>query len=145
MKKMRILLLLCVLALHADAQKYTIKGYITNTDLARNIVVTRYRDLWQIEKAFRISKTDLQIRPIYHRRRDRIESHICISFMAYLMYKELERLLMSNNQKTSVEKAIEQINKIYEILIPGDNGSQSTFRPHNNPLQQKIIEIISSS
>jgi len=140
------------ISISIDYQKYDndrkwdgIKGYITNTDLARNIVVTRYRDLWQIEKAFRISKTDLQIRPIYHRRRDRIESHICISFMAYLMYKELERLLMSNNQKTSVEKAIEQINKIYEILIPGDNGSQSTFRPHNNPLQQKIIEIISSS
>jgi hypothetical protein len=122
-----------------------IKGYITNTDLARELVVTRYRDLWHIEKAFRISKTDLQIRPIYHRRKDRIESHICISFMAYLMYKELERLLMGNNLKTSVEKAIEQINKIYEIIIPGDDGSQSTFRPHNNPLQQKIIEIISSS
>ena len=140
------------ISISIDYQKYDndrkwdgIKGYITNTDLARELVVTRYRDLWHIEKAFRISKTDLQIRPIYHRRKDRIESHICISFMAYLMYKELERLLMGNNLKTSVEKAIEQINKIYEIIIPGDDGSQSTFRPHNNPLQQKIIEIISSS
>ena len=65
--------------------------------------------------------------------------------MAYMMYKELERLLMGNNMKTSVEKAIEQINKIYEIIIPGDDGSQSIFRPHNNTLQQKIIEIIGSS
>lgn len=135
-----------------DYQKYNndckwdgIKGYITNTDLASELVVTRYRDLWQIEKAFRISKTDLQIRPIYHRRRDRIESHICISFMAYLMYKELERLLLESNLKLSVEKSIEQINKIYEIMIPGDDGSQSTFRPLNNPLQQKIMEIISQS
>lgn len=134
-----------------DYQKYDndrkwdgIKGYITNTDLARELVVTRYRDLWQIERAFRISKTDLQIRPIYHRRRDRIESHICISFMAYLMYKELERLIMGNNLQISVEKAIEQINKIYEIIIPEDDGSQSTFRPHNNHLQQVIIELVSS-
>jgi transposase len=140
------------ISISIDYQKYDndrkwdgIKGYVTNTDLTRELVVNRYRDLWQIEKAFRISKTDLQIRPVYHRRRDRIESHICISFMAYMMYKELERLLMGNNLKTSVEKAIEQINKIYEIIIPGDDGSQSTFRPHNNPLQQKIIEIISSS
>lgn len=137
------------ISISIDYQKYDndkkwdgIKGYITNTDLARELVVTRYRDLWQIERAFRISKTDLQIRPIYHRRRDRIESHICISFMAYLMYKELERLIMGNNLQTSVEKAIEQINKIYEIIIPGDDGSQSTFRPHNNQLQQKIIELV---
>ncbi len=89
------------LTINIDYQKYDndrkwdgIKGYITNTDLSNDLVVTRYRDLWQIERAFRISKTDLQIRPVYHRRRDRIESHICISFMAYLMYKELERLLM---------------------------------------------------
>ena len=105
------------LTINIDYQKYDndrkwdgIKGYITNTDLSNDLVVTRYRDLWQIERAFRISKTDLQIRPVYHRRRDRIESHICISFMAYLMYKELERLLMGSNLKTSVEKAIEQVN-----------------------------------
>ena len=61
------------------------------------------------------------------------------------MYKELERLLHVNNLKTSVEKAIEQINKIFEIIIPGDDGSQSSFRPHNNPLQQRIIVLISSS
>jgi transposase len=89
------------LTISIDYQKYDndrkwdgIKGYITNTDLSNDLVVTRYRDLWQIERAFRISKTDLQIRPVYHRRRDRIEFHKCISFMAYLMYKELERLLM---------------------------------------------------
>lgn len=140
------------ISISIDYQKYDndrkwdgIKGYVTNTDLSRELVVTRYRDLWQIEKAFRISKTDLQIRPVYHRRRDRIESHICISFMAYLMYKELERLLYTNNLKTSVEKAIEQINKIYEIIIPCDDGSQSSFRPHNNLLQQRIIDLISSS
>ena len=98
-----------------------------------------------LHKLFRKSETDLQIRSVYHRRRDRIESHICISFMAYLMYKELERLLHVNNLKTSVEKAIEQINKIFEIIIPGDDGSQSSFRPHNNPLQQRIIVLISSS
>lgn len=140
------------ISISIDYQKYDndrkwdgIKGYITNTDLTREKVVTRYRELWQIERAFRISKTDLQIRPIYHRRRNRIEAHICISFMAYLMYKELDRLLMEKNLKTSVEKAIEQINKIYEIIIPCDDGNLSTFRPHNNPLQQKIIEMISSA
>jgi len=140
------------ISISIDYQKYEndkkwdgIKGYITNTDLERDAVVSRYRELWQIERAFRISKTDLQIRPIYHRRRDRIESHICISFMSYLMYKELERLFINNNLKISVAKAIEQINKIYEIIIPTADGGQTTFRPQNNHIQQKIYDMIGLS
>jgi len=140
------------ISISIDYQKYEndrkwdgIKGYITNTDLERGTVVSRYRELWHIERAFRISKTDLQIRPIYHRRRNRIESHICISFMSYLMYKELQRLLINKNLNISVGKAIDQINKIYEIIIPTTNGGQKTFRPQNNPFQQNIIDMICQS
>ena len=46
-----------------------------------------------MKKAFRMSKTNLRIRPIYHRLRHRIEAHICISFTAYCIYKEMERIL----------------------------------------------------
>ena len=70
-----------------------LKGYVTNSKLSDKQVIENYKNLWQIEKAFRMSKTDLRIRPIYHRLRDRIESHICISFTAYSVYKELERIL----------------------------------------------------
>ena len=140
------------ISISIDYQKYEndrkwdgIKGYITNTDLERGTVVSRYRELWHIERAFRISKTDLQIRPIYHRRRNRIESHICISFMSYLMYKELQRLLINKNLNISVAKAIDQINKIYEIIIPTTNGVQKTFRPQNNLIQQKIIDVMCQS
>lgn len=83
-----------------DYQKYTeeerwdgLKGYLTNSHLEAKAVIENYNQLWQIEKAFRISKTDLRIRPIYHRLKDRIEAHICIAFVAYTIYKELERLL----------------------------------------------------
>jgi transposase len=62
-----------------------LKGYITNTNLAKDEIIENYQHLWQIEKAFRISKTDLKIRPIYHRLQRRIEAHICISFVAYKM------------------------------------------------------------
>ena len=70
-----------------------LKGYITNTNLSKGKTIGNYSQLWQIEKAFRISKTDLRIRPIYHRIKERIEAHICICFTAYAIYKELERLL----------------------------------------------------
>lgn len=67
-----------------------LKGYITNSKLSGKMILENYAQLWHIEKAFRISKTDLRIRPIYHRLKHRIEAHICIAFTAYSIYKELE-------------------------------------------------------
>jgi transposase len=75
-----------------------LKGYITNTKLSDKQVIDNYKKLWHIEKAFRMSKTDLRIRPIYHRLKHRIEAHICIAFTAYSIYKELERVLTKRNQ-----------------------------------------------
>lgn len=59
--------------------------------------------LWQIEKTFRITKTDLRIRPIYHYKRWRIEAHICIAFAACKVYKELERQLEIKKSAMSAE------------------------------------------
>lgn len=94
-----------------------LKGYITNTDLDKDSVIENYRHLWKIEKAFRISKHDLKIRPIYHRKQDRIEAHIIICFTAYKIYKELERILEIKGAKLSPEKAIEIAKTIYSIKI----------------------------
>ena len=105
-----------------DYQKYEadsvwdgLKGYITNTRLPKKEVIGNYSQLWQVEKAFRISKTDLRIRPIYHRLKERIEAHICICFTAYAIYKELERLLKVNQIDMSAEKAIELIRDIRQL------------------------------
>jgi transposase len=99
----------------ADSIWDGLKGYITNTNLSRKKVIINYSQLWQVEKAFRISKTDLRIRPIYHRLQNRIEAHICICFTAYAIYKELERLLKKNYIGLSAEKAIEQIKEIRQL------------------------------
>jgi transposase len=100
---------------NADSVWDGLKGYVTNTHLSRKDVITNYSQLWHVEKAFRISKTDLRIRPIYHRIKERIEAHICICFTAYALYKELERLLKLNNIELSPEKAIEQIKEIRQL------------------------------
>lgn len=67
------------------------------------------------EKAFRISKTDLRIRPVYHRLRNRVEAHICVCFAAYSVYKELERLLHLNKIDLSPEKVINEIKEIRQL------------------------------
>ncbi|MCF6360503.1 MAG: transposase [Cyclobacteriaceae bacterium] len=100
-----------------DAQWDGLKGYQTNTKLAMEKVIENYQHLWRIEKAFRISKTDLKIRPIYHRVQIRIESHICLSFVAYKVYKELERQLDEKNAGMSPEKAIDIAKSIYKIKV----------------------------
>jgi transposase len=92
-----------------------LKGYITNSSLSPDQIIDNYGHLWQIEKAFRISKTDLKIRPIYHRLINRIEAHICVSFMAYSIYKELEKRLKENGTPFSVKKACEIVKNIYQI------------------------------
>lgn len=92
-----------------------LKGYVTNTELTKEQIIGNYGQLWQIEKAFRISKTDLRIRPIYHRIKERIEAHLCICFCAYKVYKELERLLNQNNVALSPEKAIIEINHLQQL------------------------------
>lgn len=108
-----------------------LKGYMTNTHLSRNDVIENYGQLWQVEKAFRISKTDLRIRPIYHRLKERIEAHICICFTAYAIYKELERSLKANKINISAEKAIEQIREIRQL--------QYTL-PKSRRIKNKILQ-----
>lgn len=98
-----------------DAAWDGLKGYITNSNLSKEEIIENYQHLWQIEKAFRIAKTDLKIRPVYHRIQPRIEAHICISFVAYKVYKELERQLYELNATLSPEKAIEIAKTIYQI------------------------------
>ena len=83
--------------------------------LSPKSIVENYRHLWQIEKAFRISKTDLRIRPVYHYRRKRIEAHICIAFVAYTIYKELERILEKHNAGFSPKRAAELTHNMYQL------------------------------
>lgn len=82
-----------------------LKGYITNTKLTHQQIIDSYNNLWHIEKAFRMSKTDLRVRPIYHRLRHRIEAHICIAFIGYCIYKELERILYKEKSNALIKES----------------------------------------
>jgi transposase len=70
-----------------------IKGYYTNLDenIANNqTIIERYHELYKVEQAFRISKNDLQTRPIYHFKEEPINLHILICFMALVVSKHIE-------------------------------------------------------
>jgi transposase len=94
-----------------------LKGYLTNSSLGIAEILENYQQLWMIEKAFRVTKTDLKIRPIYHYKKHRIEAHVCLNFAAYKVYKELERQIMAQNSALSAEKVIEIVQSIYQITM----------------------------
>lgn len=108
-----------------DAKWDGLKGYLTNAKLTKDEILENYNHLWQIEKAFRTAKTDLKIRPIYHRKKKRIEAHICLTFVAYKVYKELERQLKEKNSSLSPEKVIEILQSIFQIEIKNPINNQT--------------------
>jgi len=68
-----------------------IKGYYANLVHETNeTIITHYHNLWHVEKAFRIAKSDLQMRPVYHFKQQTIEAHILICFMALAVCKYME-------------------------------------------------------
>ena len=67
-----------------------IKGYLTNTNLSETTVIERYNDLWRIEHSFRITKSDLEARPIFHRLNETIKAHLVIVFAGLAITKYIE-------------------------------------------------------
>lgn len=123
-----------------------LKGYITNTSLGAKKIIENYNNLWYIERAFRMSKTDLKIRPIYHYLRNRIEAHICISFTAYAVYKELERLLYKAKAPFSVKRAAELTQTMYqlEVLMP-ESRIKKNILLNMDEQQQLLTKIIAEN
>ena len=122
-----------------DAKWDGLKGYITNTALKKEIVLDYYRQLWQIEKTFRITKTDLKIRPIFHYKKRRIEAHICIAFVACKLYKELERQLKIKQSNLSAEKAIDILKTIYGLTIQLPQSKEIKLMLLDKTNEQKAI------
>jgi transposase len=120
-----------------------LKGYITNTKIPDKQVIENYKNLWHIEKAFRMSKTDLRIRPVYHRLRHRIEAHICIAFTAYSIYKELERVLYKEKSHLALKKAAELTHNMYQITytLPESKHTKSRLLKMDDD-QAELYQII---
>lgn len=129
-----------------DGQWDGLKGYITNCILTPEEIITNYKNLWHIEKTFRTSKTDLRIRPIYHRLRKRIEAHICLSFVAYSVYKELERVLRIEKYPLSVEKAAEITHNMCRIKIMSPQSKHTkNILLKMGDLQTELLKIINKN
>jgi len=94
-----------------------LKGYLTNTTLSVTEVYDQYSALWVVERAYRVTKGTIEMRPMFHFTPKRIEAHVCICFVAYKVYKELERILKLSNINMSVDKVLNIAKTITTLKI----------------------------
>ena len=86
---------------------------VTNTqDLKPDEVVKRYKSLADIERGFRVLKSEIEIGPIYHRLPNRIHAHAAICFMALILYRVMRARLRDSDTKISPERALAKLRRI---------------------------------
>lgn len=129
--------------LESDAMWDGLKGYLTNTDIPVSEVYAAYHNLWHVERAFRISKSKIEIRPMFHFTRRRIEAHVCICFVALKVYKELERLLKLSQIKMSVDKVLALAQTIVTIQMTLPKNKQVINRTMLMKRHQRIAPLFS--
>lgn len=115
-----------------------IKGYYTSlpASVANNqTIMERYRELYRIEQAFRISKSDLRTRPIFHYKEEPIKLHLLICFMGLVIAKHIEL-----KTQTSIKSFIHECKKITDARLKNKiTGNEIKIRANSTP---KIIELI---
>ena len=113
-----------------------LKGYVTNLDataMAASEVITKYHDLWHVERSFRMSKSDLRARPMFHRTRDAIEAHLTIVFTALAVAHNIQE-----RTGLTIAKVIKQLRPLRSATI-AINGTTETFPPQIPAAQRQIL------
>ena len=113
-----------------------LKGYVTNLPaevMPAAEVITKYHDLWHVEKSFRMSKTDLNARPMFNRVRDAIEAHLTIVFTALAVSHCIQA-----RTGLAIGKIVKQLRPLRSATIV-INGATQSFPPEIPEPQQKIL------
>jgi len=109
--------------------------YLLRTNLSEEdprILWKMYMQLNQAEKAFRMSKSDLEMRPIFHQKEDRVQAHIFVCFLALAMYKSLELWMASKGIGNSPAKLLEEFREIrsMDVVMPVKD---------RNPIRLRVV------
>jgi transposase len=113
-----------------------LKGYVTNLDttvMTATEVIAKYHDLWKVERSFRMSKTDLQARPMFHRTREAIEAHLTIVFTALAVAHCIQE-----RSGLAIANVIKQLRPLRSATIT-INGATQTFPPEIPEPQRQIL------
>jgi transposase len=110
-----------------EAQWDGLSGVFTNTHLMDEEVISRYRGLWRIEECFRLTKSNLKVRPIFHFTPKRIRGHVALCFMSLVTLKKVTEEVQSEAPGTSPAKIVDEVNQMGYSLIE-DTKTQKRYR-----------------
>jgi transposase len=116
-----------------------LKGYVTNipaTIMPAAEVLSSYHDLWRVEQSFRMSKTDLQARPMFHRERDAIEAHLTIVFTALAIAR-----FMQNETGFSIRRIIRALRPLQDVTI-ALAGQEITAKPELTDDARHVLDAL---
>ncbi len=115
-----------------------LKGYVTNLDIPNQEIITHYHNLFRVEHAFRIAKSDLEARPIFHHKEASIKNHILICFLALTISVYLEL-----KNKKSIASIISILKSITDGKILDKIANKILFERVPSNDQVKELEKLS--
>ena len=111
-----------------------LKGYVTNLEAPTpEFVMGAYHQLWQIEKSFRMSKSDLRARPIYHHKRDSIEAHLSVVVAALAVSRLIER-----TTTWSIARFVKTLRRYHTVTIQAGDQTITAADPLPDDAQQAL-------
>jgi len=123
-------------AVTAARQMAGIKGYATNLTCDELTIIDAYHNLFQVEKSFRMTKSDLQARPIFHKTRDSIEAHLTICFAALAISRYIQ-----DKTKLSIKKFVQRLKELKTGIVQIGN-KQYTAEPVVDSDTEKIVKLL---
>ena len=126
----------------ADAAWEGLRAYLTNSSLKDEELLSQYGQLQQIQKAFRLSNTDLSVAPIHHRLENRICAHLSIAFSAYTIHLRLDTALRQAGSTLSLDKAAELTQTMYQVVLDLAASKQSQTILLGMDAQQQALRNI---
>ena len=115
---------------------------VTNTDAPAAEVVQRYKSLADIERGFRVLKSDIEIGPVYHRLPQRIRAHALICFMALILYRVMRMRLTANQRAESPSRLLEQLQRIQQQTVKTADGQTLHGLTDMTPAQKSLFAAL---
>jgi len=113
----------------------------TNTDLSPDAVALKYKELWQVEHAFRDMKSILISRPIFHKRDATIKGHVFCSFLALMLGKELNRRLEKAGHDFEWAAIKQDLKALQETLID-EKGKSLAIRSECQGTTGRVFQAV---
>ena len=115
---------------------------VTNTDAPAAEVVQRYKSLADIERGFRVLKSDIEIGPVFHRLPRRIRAHSLICFMALILYRVMRMRLKASGREESPTRLLELLRRVQQQTVQTADGQTLSGLTELVPAQKSLFAAL---